>query len=42
VRPTELRDRGLLQLFFMDLASVEARLRLAQEQLAIHRAKLSI
>jgi PadR family transcriptional regulator AphA len=39
--PTELRDRGLLQLFFMDLASEEARLRLAQEQLAIHRAKLS-
>ena len=45
VRParsrTELRDPGLLQLFFMDLAPDEARLRLAQEQLAIHRAKLS-
>jgi PadR family transcriptional regulator, regulatory protein AphA len=39
--PTELRDHGLLQLFFMDLASEEARLRLAQAQLAIHRAKLS-
>jgi DNA-binding PadR family transcriptional regulator len=39
--PTELRDRGLLQLFFMDLASDEARLRLAQKQLAIHRSKLS-
>jgi DNA-binding PadR family transcriptional regulator len=39
--PTELRDLGLLQLFFMDLASEEARLRLAREQLAIHRAKLA-
>jgi hypothetical protein len=38
---TELRDLGLLQLFFMDLASDGARLRLAQEQLAIHRARLS-
>jgi PadR family transcriptional regulator AphA len=38
--PTELRDPGLLQLFFADLASPEARLRLAKEQLAIHRAKL--
>jgi len=39
--PTELRDPGLLQLFFADLASAEARLRLAEQQLAIHRAKLS-
>lgn len=39
--PTELRDLGLLQLFFMDLASAEARLRLADVQLAIHGAKLS-
>jgi DNA-binding PadR family transcriptional regulator len=39
--PTELRDRGLLQLFFMDLAADHARLRLAQKQLAIHRSKLS-
>jgi PadR family transcriptional regulator, regulatory protein AphA len=39
--PTELRDLGLLQLFFMDLATDEARLRLAQEQLRIHWAKLS-
>ena len=38
---TELRDLGLLQLFFMDLASEDARLRLAREQLAIHQAKLS-
>ena len=39
--PTELRDRGLLQLFFMDLAPEGARLRLAQTQLAIHQSKLS-
>jgi len=39
--PTELRDLGLLQLFFADLASAEARLHLAERQLAIHRAKLS-
>jgi DNA-binding PadR family transcriptional regulator len=39
--PAELRDPGLLQLFFADLASDEARLRLAERQLAIHRAKLA-
>ena len=39
--PTELRYPGLLQLFFADLTSPEARLRLAREQLAIHRAKLA-
>ena len=38
---TELRDLGLLQLFFADLASHESRLRLAEQQLAIHQAKLS-
>lgn len=38
---TELRDPGLLQLFFADLASAEAKLRLAEQQLAIHRAKLA-
>jgi DNA-binding PadR family transcriptional regulator len=38
--PTELRDPGLLQLFFGDLASAEARLNLAEQRLAIHRAKL--
>jgi PadR family transcriptional regulator, regulatory protein AphA len=38
---TELRDLGLLQLFFADHASPEARLRLAEQQLAIHRAKLA-
>lgn len=39
--PTELRDPGLLQLFFADLTSPEARQRLAREQLAIHQAKLA-
>jgi PadR family transcriptional regulator AphA len=39
--PTELRDPGLLQLFFADLAPAEARLRLAEHQLAIHRSKLA-
>jgi PadR family transcriptional regulator, regulatory protein AphA len=39
--PTELRDPGLLQLFFADLASDEARIRLAERQLAIHQAKLA-
>jgi DNA-binding PadR family transcriptional regulator len=38
---TELRDPGLLQLFFADLASPEAKLRLAEQQLAIHRLKLA-
>ena len=40
-QPTELRDLGLLQLFFGDLASAESRLRLAEQQLAIHRPKLA-
>jgi PadR family transcriptional regulator, regulatory protein AphA len=39
--PTELRDLGLLQLFFADLGPPAARQRLAVQQLAIHRAKLS-
>lgn len=39
--PTELRDQGLLQLFFADLASDEARLHLAERQLAGHQAKLA-
>jgi DNA-binding PadR family transcriptional regulator len=39
--PTELRDPGLLQLFFADLAPDEARLRLGERQLAIHEAKLA-
>jgi PadR family transcriptional regulator, regulatory protein AphA len=39
--PTELRDLGLLQLFFADQGSAETRLRLGEQQLAIHRAKLA-
>jgi DNA-binding PadR family transcriptional regulator len=39
--PAELRDPGLLQLFFSDLAPAESRLRLAEQQLAIHGAKLA-
>jgi PadR family transcriptional regulator AphA len=39
--PTELRDPGLLQLFFGDLTTPDARHRLAKEQLAIHRARLA-
>jgi DNA-binding PadR family transcriptional regulator len=38
--PTELRDPGLLQLFFADLGPPEARRAIATEQLASHRAKL--
>ena len=38
---TELRDLGLLQLFFADLSSPESRLRLAEQQLAAHRARLA-
>lgn len=39
--PTELRDPGLLQLFFADLGPLEARGAIAAEQLAIHRAMLA-
>jgi len=39
--PTELRDPGLLQLFFADLGPPAARAAIAAEQLAIHRAKLA-
>jgi PadR family transcriptional regulator AphA len=38
---TELRDAGLLQLFFADLGSTEDRRGLAVAQLAIHRAALA-
>jgi PadR family transcriptional regulator AphA len=37
---TELRDLGLLQLFFADLAPAEARLRIAEQQLTSHQARL--
>jgi PadR family transcriptional regulator AphA len=39
--PTELRDPGLLQLFFADLGPPDARSAIAAEQLRIHRAKLA-
>jgi PadR family transcriptional regulator, regulatory protein AphA len=39
--PAELRDPGLLQLFFADLGPPGARLAIATSQLAIHRAKLA-
>ena len=39
--PTELRDPGLLQLFFSDLAPASARFHLAEQRLGIHRAKLA-
>jgi PadR family transcriptional regulator AphA len=39
--PAELRDPGLLQLFFSDLAPAESRLRLAEQQLVIHGTKLA-
>ena len=38
---TELRDLGLLQLFFADLASAESRVQLAEQQLALHKQKLA-
>jgi PadR family transcriptional regulator AphA len=38
---TELRDPGLLQLFFADQGSSETRGDIAREQLPIHRARLS-
>jgi len=39
--PSELRDLGLLQMHFTDLASPEARRRLAEQQLAAHAERLS-
>ena len=39
--PTELRDAGLLQLFFADLGSTDDCRALAVAQLAIHRAALA-
>jgi PadR family transcriptional regulator AphA len=40
-QPTELRDLGLLQLFFADLDPATT-LKIAQEQLALHRAQLAL
>lgn len=39
--PTQLRDLGLLQLFFTDLGSPEDRARIAAQELALHRARLA-
>jgi PadR family transcriptional regulator AphA len=39
-QPTELRDLGLLQLFFADLEPGSTTLAIAKEQLALHRAQL--
>jgi len=39
--PTELRDLGLLQLFFSDLGSPEDHARIAAQELALHRARLA-
>ena len=39
--PTELRDLGLLQLFFSDLGSPEDHTRIAAQELALHRARLA-
>jgi PadR family transcriptional regulator AphA len=39
--PTELRDLGLLQLFFADLEPATTP-KIAQEQLALHRAQLAV
>jgi PadR family transcriptional regulator AphA len=40
-QPTELRDLGLLQLFFSDLGSPEDRARIAAQELALHQARLA-
>jgi PadR family transcriptional regulator, regulatory protein AphA len=40
-QPAELRDLGLLQLFFADLEPSAVRLAIAEEQLAQHRARLA-
>ena len=41
-QPTELRDLGLLQLFFADLEAAPAMSAIAQEQLARHREQLAL
>ena len=40
--PTEIRDLGLLKLFFSELADSETIAALAEEQAAAHRAKIAI
>jgi PadR family transcriptional regulator AphA len=40
--PTEIRDLGLLKLFFSELSGTEEVLALAHEQAAAHRAKLAV
>lgn len=40
-QPTELRDLGLLQLFFADLEPTTSTLAIAEEQLGLHRAQLA-
>ncbi len=40
-QPTELRDLGLLQLFFADLGPAATRLAIADVQLALHREQLA-
>jgi PadR family transcriptional regulator, regulatory protein AphA len=40
--PTEIRDLGLLKLFFSELSGTDEVLALAHEQAAAHRAKLGI
>lgn len=40
-QPSELRDLGLLQLFFADLEPTSVRLAIAEEQLSQHRARLA-
>ena len=40
-QPTELRDLALLQLFFADLEPASARLAIALEEVALHRAQLA-
>jgi DNA-binding PadR family transcriptional regulator len=39
--PTQLRDPGLLQLFFSDLGDSDARGKIATQQLASHRERLA-
>src|SRR3954467_13094724 len=40
--PTEIRDLGVLKLFFSELTGIDEIVALAQEQAAAHRAKLEV